>query len=42
MCSTFCLTASEKRRWPAVFLPVDHPFPAPQSRGFFFCPGVRR
>ncbi|MCW7319316.1 hypothetical protein OHD22_16890 [Escherichia coli] len=31
----------KKRRWPAVFLPVDHPFPAPQSRGFF-CPGVRR
>ncbi|MDL6774333.1 hypothetical protein QS463_27305, partial [Escherichia coli] len=22
VCSTFCLTASEKRRWPAVFLPV--------------------
>ncbi len=33
MCSTFCLTASEKRRWPAVFLPVDHPFPAPQFIG---------
>ncbi|MDF9347833.1 hypothetical protein OH693_23425 [Escherichia coli] len=23
------------------FSSVDHPFPAPQSRGFF-CPGVRR
>ncbi|MDE9688908.1 hypothetical protein L2101_11530 [Citrobacter portucalensis] len=42
VCTTFCLTASEKGRWPAVFLSVDHPFRAPQLRGFFFCPGVRR
>ncbi|MGU5121034.1 hypothetical protein MAX20_26630, partial [Escherichia coli] len=26
VCSTFCLTASEKRRWPAVFLPFHLPF----------------
>nr|WP_321029324.1 hypothetical protein [Citrobacter rodentium] len=36
MCSTFCLTASESRRWPAVFLSVATLFTAPQLRGFFF------
>ncbi|MCX8968860.1 hypothetical protein NLN82_14945 [Citrobacter portucalensis] len=36
VCTTFCLTTSEKGRWPAVFLSVDHPFRAPQLRGFFF------
>nr|WP_258866647.1 hypothetical protein [Citrobacter koseri] len=29
MCTTFCLTASENRRWTAVFLPVAHLFQAP-------------
>nr|WP_241559410.1 MULTISPECIES: pyrBI operon leader peptide [Enterobacteriaceae] len=41
VCSTFCLTASEKRRWPAVFFPlITHS--QPLNRGAFFCPGVRR
>ncbi|WP_339378779.1 pyrBI operon leader peptide [Escherichia sp. E4385] len=31
----FVLPRLKKRRWPAVFLPVVHLFPAPQSRGFF-------
>nr|WP_246849032.1 hypothetical protein [Salmonella enterica] len=26
MCTTFCLTASEKGRWPAVFLSVENPY----------------
>ncbi|MCF1809064.1 hypothetical protein L1K71_14085 [Salmonella enterica subsp. enterica serovar Anatum] len=36
MCTTFYLTASEKRRRPAVFLSVENQYQAPQLRGFFF------
>ncbi|MDI8799661.1 hypothetical protein MJM59_27055, partial [Salmonella enterica subsp. enterica serovar Montevideo] len=35
MCTTFCLTASEKGRRPAVFLSVENQYQAPQLRGFF-------
>ncbi|UMX67804.1 hypothetical protein MJ560_03395 [Klebsiella pneumoniae] len=37
-CTTYCLTASEIRRWPAVFLSVAKPIPraSPHLRGFFF------
>ncbi|KTG60334.1 aspartate carbamoyltransferase catalytic subunit, partial [Klebsiella pneumoniae] len=36
MRTTFCLSASQCRRWPAVFLSVAHWIPeAPYLRGFF-------
>ncbi|MGX9739810.1 pyrBI operon leader peptide [Pseudocitrobacter vendiensis] len=42
MCTTSRLTASENRRWPAVFFPLLTHSRSPLFKGLFFCAGVRR